>query len=159
MSAKQERIVANVVAPLDFTYNYRVGQYIERYIKGLGQKKILGVKCPGDGAIVVPPRKYCGKCNSIMTEWVELGTGGTIENYTIGHVTMNKGLLENADAPSVLALIKLDGATSLLPAEVKDIAPADVRVGMRVKAVFKDSPEDSLADLSHFEPVDQGVDK
>lgn len=153
MSAQQERIIANVVVPLDFTYNYRVGPYVERYIKSLGQKKIMGVKCPGDDTVVVPPRKYCGRCNAIMDEWVEVGPGGTVENYTVGHVKLNKGLVEKADTEYVLALIKLDGAASLLPAEVKGIAPMDVRKGMRVKAVFKDPAEDSLADLSHFEPA------
>jgi hypothetical protein len=153
MSAQQERIVANVGVPLDFTYNYRVGPFIERYIKGLGEKKILGVKCPGDGTVVVPPRKICGKCNATMDEWVEVGPQGTIENYTIGHVILNKGLVEKADSEYVLALIKLDGASSLLPALVKGVAPADVERGMKVKAVFKDPAEDSLADLSHFELV------
>ncbi|MHB8895732.1 MAG: Zn-ribbon domain-containing OB-fold protein [Candidatus Geothermincolia bacterium] len=151
MSAQQERIVANVGVPLDFTYNYRVGPYIERYIKGLGEKKILGSKCPGDGTVIVPPRKICGQCSETMSEWVEVGPEGTIENFTIGHVTLNKGLVEKADADYVLALIKLDGASSLLPALVKGIAPSDVENGMRVKAVFKDPAEDSLADLSHFE--------
>lgn len=151
MSAQQERIVANVVVPLDFTYNYRVGPYIERYIKGLGEKKILGTKCTGDGSVMVPPRKICGACNEVMDEWVEVGPEGTIENYTVGHVTLNKGLVEKADSEYVLALIKLDGATSLLPALVKGIAPTDVEKGMKVKAVFKDPAEDSLADLSHFE--------
>jgi uncharacterized protein len=151
MSAQQERIVANVAVPLDFTYNYRVGPYIERYIKGLGEKKILGTRCPGDATVIVPPRKVCGKCNEIMTEYVEVGPGGTIENFTVGHVTLNKGLVEKADSEYVLALIKLDGADSLIPAIVKGVAPTDVEKGMRVKAVFNDPAEDSLMDLSHFE--------
>jgi len=153
MSAQQERIVANVVVPLDFPYNYRVGPYIERYIKGLGEKKILGVKCPGDASVIVPPRKICGKCNAVMDEWVEVGPEGTIENFTIGHVNLNLGLVEKADSAYVLALIKLDGATSLIPALVQGVSPTDVEKGMKVKAVFKDPAEDSLADLSHFEPA------
>jgi len=153
MSAQQERIVANAVVPLDFTYNYRVGQYIERYIKGLGEKKILGVKCPGDESVVVPPRKYCGRCNEIMEEWVEVGPEGVIENFTVGHVNLNKGLVEKADTEYVVALIKLDGASSLLPAKVLGVSPPDVEIGMRVKAVFKDPAEDNLADLDHFEPA------
>ncbi len=153
MSAQTERIVANVVVPLDFEYNYRVGPYVERYIKGLGEKKILGVKCSGDGSVIVPPRKICGKCNEIMNEWVEVGPEGTVENFTVGHVTLNKGLVEKADSEYVLALVKLDGAATLLPALVKGVAPADVKKGMKVKAVFKDPAEDSLADLSHFEPA------
>ena len=153
MSAQQERIVANAVVPLDFTYNYRVGQYVERYIKGLGQKKIMGVKCPGDSSVIVPPRKYCGRCNEIMNEWVEVGPEGTVENFTVGHVNLNKGAVEKADTEYVVALIKLDGATSLLPAKVQGVSPVDVEVGMRVKAVFKNPAEDSLEDLSHFEPA------
>ena len=153
MSAQQERIVANAVVPLDFTYNYRVGQYVERYIKGLGQKKIMGVKCPGDASVVVPPRKYCGRCNAIMDEWVEVGPEGTVENFTVGHVNLNRGAVEKADTEYVIALIKLDGATSLLPARVQGVSPTNVEVGMRVKAVFKDPAEDSLEDLSHFEPA------
>src|SRR5674476_537783 len=142
MSAQQERIVATAVVPLDFTYNYRVGQYVERYIKGLGQKKIMGVKCPGDSSVVVPPRKYCGRCNAIMDEWVEVGPEGTVENFTVGHVNLNKGAVEKADTEYVVALIKLDGASSLLPGKVQGVSPTDVELGMRVKAVFKDRAED-----------------
>ena len=153
MPAKQEMVVANVVVPLDFTYEYRVGPYIERYIKGLGEKKILGTRCGCDGSVVVPPRKVCGRCNEVMDEYVEVGPEGTVENFTIGHVRLDKGLVEKADREYVVGLVKLDGATSLLPALVGGVSPSDVRKGMRVRAVFKDPAEDSLADLVHFEPV------
>jgi uncharacterized OB-fold protein len=154
MAAQDERIViANAVVPLDFTYNYRVGPYLERYIKGLGDKKIFGVKCSGCSKVVVPPRRICGACNRVMDEWVEIGPEGTVENYTVGHVTLNKGLVEKAKSPMVLALINLDGANSLLAGEVKGVEPSDVKSGMRVRAVFKDPAEDSLNDLDHFEPA------
>jgi hypothetical protein len=151
MSANKEQVI-DVVVPLDFTYNYRVGQYVERYIKGFGDGKIYGVKCPGDDTVIVPPRKYCGKCNKIMDEWVEVGPEGTVENFTIGHVKLDKGTVEKTDE-YVVALIKLDGATSLLPARVEGVSPSAVERGMRVKAVFKDPATDSLEDLSHFEPA------
>ncbi len=153
MPAKQEMVVANVVVPLDFTYNYRVGPYIERYIKGLGEKKILGTRCSGDGSVVVPPRKICGRCNKAMDEYVEVGPEGTVENFTVGHVRLDKGLVEKADREYVIGLVKLDGATSLLPALIGGISPDGVRKGLRVRAVFKDPAEDSLGDLVHFEPA------
>jgi uncharacterized OB-fold protein len=151
--AEQERIVVNAAAPLDFTYNYRVGPYLETYIQELGGKKIMAVKCGGCGKVVVPPRKICGKCNRLMDEWVEVGPEGTVENYTVGHVTLNKGLIEPADPPVMLALIKLDGATSLLAGEVRGVEQADLKSGLRVKAAFADPAENSLADLDHFEPA------
>jgi hypothetical protein len=151
--AAQKRIIANVVVPLDYTYNYRVGSYLERYIEELGGKKIMAVKCKGCSRVVVPPRKICGVCNRVMDEWVEVGPEGTIENYTVGHVTLSKGLLEPVDPPVTLALIKLDGATSLLAGEVKGVEQADLKNGLRVRAVFADPAENGLADLDHFEPA------
>ncbi len=153
MADKAERLVVEVQVPLDYTYNYRVGPYLERYIKGLGDKKILGVKCPGCGKVAVPPRSFCGACNKTMDEWVEVGPEGTVENFTIGHVKLDRGAVEKLDDPQLLAMVILEGATVPLLAEVKGLPPADLKKGLRVKAVFKDPSEDSLTDLSHFEPA------
>jgi uncharacterized OB-fold protein len=153
MAEKAERMVVEVQVPLDYTYNYRVGQYLERYIKGLGEKKILGVKCSGCSKVAVPPRTICGACNKVMDEWVEVGPEGTVENFTIGHVKLDKGTIEKLDEPQLLAMVMLEGATVPLLGEVKGLAPADLKKGLRVKAVFKDPAEDSVLDLSHFEPV------
>jgi len=146
-------IVTNVVVPIDFPYNYRVGQYLEKYIQGLAEKKILGIKCPGCGKVVVPPRKICGTCNRVMEEWVEVGPEGTVESYTVGHVKLDKGKVETCDPPRLIAMIKLEGATSLLVAEVRGVEPGDLKDGLKVRAVFKEPPTDSLEDLDYFEPV------
>jgi uncharacterized OB-fold protein len=82
-----------------------------------------------------------------------VGPEGTVENFTIGHVKLDRGAVEKLDDPQLLAMVKLEGATVPLLAEVKGLAAADLKKGLRVKAVFKDPAEDSLADLSHFEPV------
>lgn len=148
-----ESVVTNVVVPMNFPYNYRVGQYIETYILGLAEGKIMGVKCPGCGKVLVPPRKICGACDRVMEEWVEVGPEGTVENYTVGHVKLNLGEVERLDTPVLLALIKLDGADSLLAGEVRGIEPEKLGDGLRVRAVFKDPAEDNLSDLEYFEPT------
>jgi uncharacterized OB-fold protein len=152
MGAPEEAYFTPVV-PMDFTYNYRVGPYITRYLDGFKEKKILASKCPGCGLVAVPPRKYCGVCNKVMEETVELGQEGTLENFTVGHVTLEKGKLNPADAPYILGMIKLEGATSQLLARVEGVSPADVRTGMKVKAVWKDPVTGDYDDLDHFEPV------
>ena len=103
--------------------------------------------------VAVPPRKFCGICNKVMEDTVEVGQEGTLENFTVGHVTIEKGKLSPADAPYVLGLVKLEGATSALLAKVEGIAPDKVRTGMKVKAVWKDPVEGDYGDLDHFEPV------
>lgn len=143
----------NTKTPLDFTYNYRIGTYLQRYLDNLGKKKIVGARCPECGTVVVPPRKYCGSCNKIREEFVELAQEGTLENYTIGHVTIDKGQLNKADSPYVVGMIKLDGAGNALLAKVEGISPGEVKNGMRVRAVWKDELEGDYSDLDHFEPV------
>jgi uncharacterized OB-fold protein len=140
-------------APLDFTYNYRVGSYLQRYLDNLNAKKIVGAKCPECGAVVVPPRKYCGGCNKVREEFVELSQEGTLENFTVGHVTIDKGQLSKADAPYIIGMIKLDGAANQLLARVEGVSPGDVKKGMRLQAVWKDQVAGDYSDLDHFEPV------
>ncbi len=153
MAEKAERLVVEVQVPLDYPYNYRVGQHLEHYIKGLGEKKILASKCSGCSKVAVPPRNFCGTCNKAMDELVEVGPEGTVENYTVGHVKVEKGLVEKLGEPQLLAMVTLDGATVPMLGELKGVAPADLKNGLRVKAVFKDPATDSLTDLSHFEPA------
>ena len=139
--------------PLDFQNDYRVGAYIGRYLDGFKEKKILGAKCSQCGKVVVPPRKYCGECNKIMEAFVELPQEGTLENFTVGHVTMEKGQINKVDDPYLLGLIRLEGAGNTLLARVEGVAPADVQTGMKLKAVWKDQVEGEYLDLDHFEPV------
>lgn len=143
----------HTVAPLDFTYNYRVGSCLQRYIDALKGKKIIGAKCPQCGRVVVPPRKYCGECNKVRDEYVELSQEGTLENFTIGHVTLDKGRLNEADSPYIVGMIRLDGADNLLVGKVAGVSAGDVKAGMRLKAAWKDKTEGDYSDLDHFEPV------
>lgn len=146
-----EKVVVKPVVPLDYTYNYRVGQYLEKYIQGLGEGKILAVRCKSCDKVIVPPRRVCG--TEVLDEWVEVGPEGEVVNYTVGHVTLNKGLIEKADPPQLLAMVMLDGATVPLLAEVKGVDASGLGNGLRVKAVFKDPAEGTSKDLDYFEPV------
>jgi len=146
-----EKVVVKPVVPMDFTYNYRVGPYLEKYIQGLGEGKILAVKCGDCDKVIVPPRKMCG--TEVLNDWVEVGPEGEVVNYTVAHVTLDKGLMEKADPPKLLAMVMLDGATVPLLAEVKGIDASGLKNGLRVRAVFKDPAEGTLKDLDCFQPV------
>ena len=152
MSEKPYRVKSFV--PLTFGYKYRVGAWLDRYIDGLAEKKILGVKCPSCGRVIVPPRSVCGICYKKPTEWVEVGPEGELKNFTIGYVKLDAGEIKDADEPYVIGMIKLDGADSLLTALVKGVEPENLKVGLRLRAVFADEPKGVVNDLTHFEPVD-----
>lgn len=147
------RETMDVIVPLTFTYNYRVGQYLQRYMDGLKEQKILGIRCPSCGKVRVPPRSTCGPCNRKMEEWVEVGPAGVVENFTLAHVAIEDGEVRRLAAPSALAMIRLDGADSLVTARVEKLDPASLRAGLRVKAVWKEERTGSVKDLDHFEPA------
>lgn len=149
----KEREILNSWVPLDFTYNYRVGIPLEKYIQGLAEGKLLAVTCSSCKKVVTPPRSICGICNEKLDVWVEVGPEGTVENWTVGHVRLEKGEVKDNEAPTLIGMIKLDGATTLMPGIITGMKPEELTVGARVRAVFKAEPEGNVTDLDHFEPA------
>jgi uncharacterized OB-fold protein len=73
-----------------------------------------------------------------------------ITNYTV--VNYNDKHLPRR-APYILALIKVDGADTPFPHIVEGVDAEDVKVGMKVKAVFAEETTNTIRDLDHFEPL------
>ncbi len=147
----------SAMVPLSFVYNNRVGQCMERFIKGLGQKKILGVKCPKCKKVFLPPRSACGNCFAPLNKWIEVSQEGTLQNFTVGHVTIVNGEITNAPSPFIIGMIRLKNASSLLTAVIKGAGPRELKAGLTVRAVWKEPPEESLSSLDHFEVVSLGT--
>ncbi len=148
-----EHKIINSFVGLTFEYNYRVGESLDKYLDGLQSKKILGVTCPECERVLVPPRNMCGKCNTKTKKWVTLKPVGTLKNFTVSHVEIEQGEIKDREKPVIIGQIKLEGADSLLTARIEGVSPKDVKTGLKVKAVFKDTTEGTLQDLDHFEPV------
>ncbi len=131
---------------------YFAGRVGSKFIIALrDEHKILGVRCETCNKVFVPPREYCEKCLEKLDEnWVELSNEGVITNYTV--VNYNDKHLPRR-APYILALVKVDGADTLFPHIVEGIDVEDVKVGMRVKAVFAEETTNTILDLDHFEPL------
>lgn len=150
----EERFQVRPMVPLTFMYNYHVGAFMERFIQGLSDKKILGVSCPECKRVLVPPRSACGQCSAKPDAWVEVQPEGVLENFTVAHVTIEQGQVKDLDAPEIIGMIRLNGADSLLAAKIRGISPEACKAGLRVRAVWKDPPEGTVLDLEHFEPVE-----
>jgi uncharacterized OB-fold protein len=118
-----------------------------------GSREIfVGIRCPRCGKTYVPPRRICGPCFTKMSELVELGREGVIRavtkvNYTF--IDPDTGLPR--PVPYDYGYIQLDGADNLFSHIVK--AGSSVRVGDRVRAVFRKVKRGDIRDILHFEPV------
>lgn len=135
-------------------YLYTVGDVAEKFFEKIrDEAKIMGIKCEKCDLVYVPPRSYCERCFSRLKDWVELEPRGCVETYTVIHIDNNGSKLEK---PIVLAMVKIDNAHGGLIHKLGEVNMEDVKIGMRVEAVFedKDKRRGSILDIKYFKPVD-----
>jgi uncharacterized OB-fold protein len=107
------------------------------FAEELAKGRIIGHKCPQCGKVYMPPRGYCPLCVVETTEAdeVEVANVGTITTFSVITPLQYQGQEETEDY--VQATLLLDGAdTTIMVMRMDGIAIADVRMGMRVRAVF-----------------------
>ncbi|MCP4755902.1 MAG: hypothetical protein GY866_34005 [Proteobacteria bacterium] len=133
-------------------FAYSAGCYTSRFLVEIrDNKKFFGVRCPKCGKVYCPPKKICGPCFQEMKEPVEVGPQGTIRNFTIVRFTFvdpQTGLTK--PTPYGYGFLQLDGADSILPHFIAYENEADVKVGARIEAVFKEDRTGSVSDIKHF---------
>ncbi len=134
-------------------YDYAVGDTARQFFTDLrDHARIMGRRCPGCQAVLVPPRAYCERCFVKTTDWVEVGPLGTIEAFTIVYEPFD-GLPR---PPYVVAYVTLDGASTAMANFVTGVdlsvpaaAAQRLALGNRVEAVFADPREGLITDF-HF---------
>ena len=149
--------VLSVHARLQAEYAWDAGLAIGRYLEGLKAGVILGVQCRRCQRTVVPPRAFCERCFGPMDAFVPLADTGTINTFSLCYVTWD---VRRIATPLIPAVIDIDGtspAAGILHL-VGDVAPEMVRVGMRVRAVWKPAGErqGAITDIRHFKPLGGG---
>ena len=135
-------------------YLYSYGE-ISKFFKEVKEnRRLFATKCTRCGKVWMPPRKYCSDCY-LPTEWVQLSGRGTVVSctYVCYAADPKSGLVAIADIPHVLALIKLDGADTLLMHVVvaKERSLGTVKTGTRVKVAWTKKREGKVTDF-YFVP-------
>lgn len=136
-------------------YSWDTGIAIGRYLEGLQQGKILGRACYQCRRRLVPPRMFCEQCFRPTDEWIEVGDTGTINTFSLCYVTWD---MQSLKLPEIPAVIELDGASKGIGImhKIGGVDPDDVRIGLKVRAVWKPPAErvGSILDIRFFQPVD-----
>lgn len=142
-------------------YGWDTGAAIGRFLDGLRDGKIYGVRCRVCGRVVTPPRAFCELDFRPMDEWVELPDTGTINTFSICYVTWDMKPLR---IPQVPAVIEIDGTEprvgflhvigGLRGATVEAIR-GQIAVGTPVRAVWKKRKDrqGAITDIVHFTPA------
>ena len=135
-------------APLDigFDYTRSLGPVLGRFVTGLAQRRILGVR-GSDGRVHVPPPEYDPVTCEPLTEFVEVGQDGTVITWCAQPEPLAGQPLQR---PFAWALIRLDGAdTPMLHAVDAD----QVVTGMRVRARWAATQGNGIRDIECFAPL------
>jgi uncharacterized OB-fold protein len=139
------------IGELPLRSRYTVGIAGERFFRALKDKgQILGSRCPRCDVVYVPGRAFCERCLHGLEEWMDVGTRGEVDTFTILHANPDGSFRAT---PEVIAFVRLgDGGLVHL---LGDVAPEDVTIGMRVEAVLRPPTErqGSIRDIAYFRPV------
>jgi acetyl-CoA C-acetyltransferase len=141
----------------DLRYKWDDGLAITTYLDGMKAGKIRGSYCSECGRVMIPPRSFCELCNLRAVErYFDLPDTGVVETYTISNV--NWASLPLPDGKQDLfAVIAIDGAADQmgLVHKLGEVDPRDIRIGMRVKAVWKPESEreGAITDILYFRPM------
>jgi len=133
-------------------YNYFAGRVGSTWLVALrDEQKIYGVRHPRTGKVYVPPRQVDERDFTGLTgDWVEVGPEGTVSGCTIMRYPEP---YQPLPTPYGLALVRLDGADTVLAHVVRQQDLDRLKVGARVRAVFAAKRTASILDIAWFEPI------
>ncbi len=123
-----------------------------RYLRALQQGKLLGARTGDTGKVYFPPREADPATGRELDQFVELPDTGTVTTFAVINIPFPG---QRIKPPYVVAYILLDGADIAFLHTVTEIDAADVRMGMRVKAVWKPREEWGLGidNIDYFRPT------
>jgi uncharacterized OB-fold protein len=126
------------------------------YLRALKEGKLLGARTIGpdgaEGRVYFPAREADPATGQQLTDFVEVSDHGTVTTFAIINTPF---LGQRITPPYVAAYVLLDGADIPFLTLVAEIDAADVRMGMRVEAVWKPREEwgFGIDNIEYFRPT------
>jgi hypothetical protein len=137
-------------------YAWDTGIAIGRYLAALKEGFILGSRCRHCRRTVVPPRVVCEWCFRPMDEYMPLKDTGTVNTFSLCYVTWD---VKRIKEPEIPAVIEIDGASPGhgIMHKLGEVDPEEIRIGMRVQAVWKppEEREGAITDILYFKPIEE----
>jgi uncharacterized protein len=133
---------------LEYPYKRSVGPVIGRFLTGLRDRKLEGIR-GSDGRVIVPPVEYDPQTAAELSEFVAVGPAGVVTTWAWIAEPRPNNPLQKAFA---WALIRLDGADTALLHAVDAGDETKMTTGMRVKPRWREERTGHILDIECFEP-------
>ncbi len=152
--------VTMIVTPISLTIQHTASHEESAYLRAIAQGKLLGARTGKNGKVYFPPHGADPATGQPTTEFVELPDKGTVTTFAIINIPFQG---QRIKPPYVAAYVLLDGADIPFLHLVADIDAHEVRMGMRVEAVWRPQEEwgFGIDNIEYFRPTgepDAGYD-
>ncbi len=136
---------------LEFPYTRSTGPIVGRFMAGLRDQRILGIR-GADDRVIVPPQEYDPVTAETLgpDRMLYVGTEGTVTSWS-WNPTPRHG--QPLDGNFAWALILLDGADTPMLHAVRVPSADDMSTGMRVAVEWADERSGSIHDIACFVPA------
>lgn len=144
--------VTMVVVPSAIEIQHTASLPESAFLRALEQGTLLGARSGETGKVYFPPREADPATGLELDNFVELPDRGTVTTFAIINIPFAG---QRIKPPYVAAYVLLDGADIPFLHLVTEIDPADVRMGLRVQAVWKPQEEWGLGidNIDYFRPT------
>ena len=144
--------VTMIVTPVSLTIQHSASHEESAYLRAIAEGKLLGAKTGENGKVYFPPHGADPATGQPTTDFVELPDKGTVTTFAIINIPFQG---QRIKPPYVAAYVLLDGADIPFLHLVADVDAHEVRMGMRVEAVWKPREEwgFGIDNIEYFRPT------
>ena len=144
--------VTMLVVPTSIEIQHTASLPESAFLRALEEGKLLGNRTGKDGKVYFPAREADPATGQQLENYVELPDKGTVTTFAIINIPFAG---QRIKPPYVAAYVLLDGADIPFLHLVTEIDAAEVRMGMRVEAVWKPREEWGLGidNIDYFRPT------
>ena len=144
--------VTMLVVPTQLEIQHTASHPESTFLRALEEGKLVGARTGSGGKVYFPAREADPATGQQLDEFVELPDKGTVTTFAIINIPFAG---QRIKPPYVAAYVLLDGADIPFLHLVTEIDAADVRMGMRVEAVWKPREEWGLGidNIDYFRPT------
>jgi uncharacterized protein len=144
--------VTLLVIPTAIEIQHSASHEESTFLRGLEEGKLLGARTGEKGKVYFPPHGADPATGQPTTEFVELRDRGTVTTFAIINIPFAG---QRIKPPYVAAYVLLDGADIPFLHLIQEIDASEVRMGMRVEAVWKPRDEWGLGidNIEYFRPT------
>jgi uncharacterized OB-fold protein len=150
--------VSDIVQLISLHYREPLYAHRARFAQGLLDGQFIGQRSPASGKVYVPGRGYDPLERVEMGEADELTVAdrGTVTSFTV--ITPVDYYGQKETKPYIRASILLDGSDSpLISVDIRNLEEADIRVGLRLQAVWRPEGERDLTGIDNRSVSLEGV--